>query len=404
MNWIKNILIIICITITPPLVFDVIFLHDKLDSLTTGWYGCDKGLTNYDYCPSITHIRYMTLVDKWLPAVNFIDQNSRSIYKYEEIPEIKKNKRIFLIGDSFIQAEEMGINSRFEHYLRQIGYEVIAIGYSSWNSVQYHSIIQSLKLNKNDYVFVFSMANDFTPSYERASINTVLDDRKDKTFEEWGYHHQIEHGPGRSFLNKIRDNSLIINTYTRAKTQYDYMFGAKEVKDKQIQISHNDKNMDDCSIIPAIEEVGSNLVREYIYLSKSSECWTDEIKSSVDFNIDLLKESQRKVESQDAIFNIVFVPAGWALKNENSIGRMAKSYQIPNHIIISHVGLSRHLQNAKLTVLDLEEFLRHQKTSNVDELYFPVDGHWNEKAHKIIGKYLEEFLKSFSERTGVVEP
>ena len=37
-------------------------------------------------------------------------------------------------------------------------------------------------------------------------------------------------------------------------------------------------------------------------------------------------------------------------------------------------------------------FLKDEKTSDSDEFYFKVDGHWNEKAHQIIAKYLEKHI------------
>ena len=139
--------------------------------------------------------------------------------------------------------------------------------------------------------------------------------------------------------------------------------------------------------------MASNLISDYIYLSKSSVCWTDEIRSSVDYNVKLLKDSQEIVESQGAAFTVALVPGGWSLKNENSAGRMHKVYQVPNDITVSQVGLSKYLKKSKLSVLDLENLLRKYKTTNkLDELYNASDGHWNERAHKIIGKHLEEFL------------
>lgn len=382
MSWIKNFMIIIGIFITPFVILDVYFLHDKLDYRVNS-VTCDRGLTNYDYCPSVTHLKYMTLTDKWLPIVNFIDQSRRSSYTHQEEPEITKKGRIYLIGDSFIQAEEMKISSRFEHYLRQQGYEVIAMGYSSWNSVQFHSIVKTLELNKDDHVFIFSMGNDYTPAYDRSSINTILNNRKDEGLVK----------DDRTIRRKIYENSLIKNTYFRAKDQVNSILNGQKKKNKQIKISHDVNNLNDCDSIPAIGSVASNLVSDYIYLSKSSVCWTDKMKSSVDYNVKLLKDSQEIVENQGAAFTVALVSGGWAFKNEASTGRMHSIYQVPNDIIISQVGLSRYLKKSKLSVLDLENLLRKYKTTNkIDELYFSADGHWNERAHKIIGRHLEEFL------------
>ena len=424
MYWIKNTIIIVMIFFTPLLIIDGVFLYGKL-GYRVHHYQCDSNLTNYNYCPSFTHLNYMSLADKWFPVSNFVDQNRRATYKgldnlainnqnffdlfgksdinpdkYKlimnndesgqgEIREVIK-KRIYLIGDSFIQAEEMKIESRFEHYLREKGYEVIALGYASWNSVQYHSIIKSLELNENDYVFVFSMGNDYTPSYDRSSINTILDDRKDENLIE-----DIDKSLIYKIFKKIYINSLILNTYRRAKQQIYFMFKSKDIKDnlvKKIEISHNIENLNNCSSIPLLKNVGSEAILDYIYLSKSSKCWSDTIKNSVDFNVNLLTEMQKIVENQGATFNIGLISAGWAFKNENTIGRMSLDYLVPKNKIISQVGLSRYLKRFNLPVIDLEELLRQNKSSHSNDLHYPADGHWNERAHKIIGKHLEEYL------------
>ena len=380
MSWIRNLAVIIGIFIAPLLILDAYFLYDKLDYRVNRTM-CDRALTNYDYCPSVTDLRYMNLTDKWLPVVNFIDHNRRSSYRHQKVPEITKRGRIYLIGDSFIQAEEIEIDNRFEHYLRQQGYEVIAMGYSSWNSVQYHSIVKTLELNKNDHVFIFSFGNDFTPAYSRSSINTILGDREDRSSTD-----------GRIIIRKIYENSLIRNTYSRAKHQVNLNLNGQKMENKQIKISHDVNNLNDCSSVPAVEAVGSNLIIDYIYLSKSSTCWTDKIQSSVDYNVSLLKESQKIVESQDAAFSIVLVPSGWTLKDENTLGRVTKLYQVPSDITISQVGLSRYLEKSKLPVLYLEILLKKYKTNKPNELYWAADGHWNERAHQIIGRHLEKFL------------
>ena len=379
MNWIKTVLVIIGIFIAPLLILDSYFLYDKL-SYRVNKIICDRGLTNYDYCPSIVGLRYMDLADKWFPIINFIDKDRMSTYKDLDRPTITKNKRIFLIGDSFIQAEEMEISNRFEHYLRKKGYEVIAMGFSSWNSVQFNSIIQDLKLNKNDHVFVFSMGNDYTPSYNSSSIKTFLDDRED----------EVLIGDTRSFFDKIYENSVVINTFLRVKAKISSILGDRKENDailgKTIKISHNEKNLNDCTSIPEANNIASASIGDYIYLSKNSKCWSDEIKSSVDYNVTLLKESQKIVEDQGATFTIALVSAGWALKDQNTMGRMHEMYQIPNDITVSQVGLLRYLKKLQLPVLDLEILLKQREISGINSLYFPADGHWNERAHEVIGK------------------
>jgi hypothetical protein len=101
---------------------------------------------------------------------------------------------------------------------------------------------------------------------------------------------------------------------------------------------------------------------------------------------------QKIVKEQGAAFNIAFIPNRWNFKNQSTLERMSKGYLIPNNVVVSHVGLLRYLQRFNLPILDLEAVLKQHETSNANDLYFPADSHWNESAHKIIGKHLEGYI------------
>jgi hypothetical protein len=397
MSWIKfayNTLVISLIFITPFVLYDVLFLLDKINYRTSNLQ-CDSSLTNYDYCPSVTHLNYMDLADKWLPIVNYIDKDRRATYERQKKGEdassvfslnCKSMKgRVFIIGDSFIQAEELRIEDRFEHYLRESCYEVHAFGFSSWNSVQFNSIIKSLDLKVNDHVLVFSMGNDYTPSYSSASVNTILNKDDESTKSD-----------DRSLFQKYYDNSLIVNTYNRAKNVINHYYYNTWVQNNEMHnpvvISHNYQNYKDCSSIPSVDNLASNLTHDYIELSKHSSCWSLPISNSVNRNIELLKDSMRfAVEERGAVFTLMLTPAGWAFPNQNTITRSNSQYNIPIGIEVSQVGLKMRLSNF-FPLVDLEAVLRPNAVQD-DYLYFPGDGHWNENAHKIIGEYLLKYIE-----------
>jgi len=378
-----NVLILV-VPIIAIIVTDIYFTYDRLDYLTKR-FRCDSKLTNYDYCPSITHLRYMALADKWFPIVNYIDADRKSTYK--EKPKFQSNgKRIFLIGDSFVQAEELRIEDRFEHLLRKEGYEVYAFGYSSWNSKQFNAIVKSLDLKEGDEVFVFSMGNDYTPSYGSSTIKTTLNVAKDR-----------EAIPEtRTLFKRIEDSSLIFNIYYRAKTMLDkYLIDKKDEGDesKAVTFSHTSKNWKDCSTLPEKSQVASSSVHDYLVLSKHESCWDQNIRDSVDLNVKLLKEAELITKSQGAYFNVALVSAGWAFPNQNTIGRKHKLYNIPEDITVSQVGLVDKLKDVGFNVIDLENLLQPHILEGTDSLYFPVDGHFTARTHQIIGDFLVEFLE-----------
>ena len=86
-------------------------------------------------------------------------------------------------------------------------------------------------------------------------------------------------------------------------------------------------------------------------------------------------------------------PAGWAFKNENTIGRNNEWFSIANDISVSQLGLKNRLKE-DFAIIDLEEILKSKKDINQSDLfYFAKDGHWTENSHKIIGKTLLDIIK-----------
>jgi hypothetical protein len=334
----------------------------------------------------------MALADKWPPIVNYIGADRKSTYKEKRIFP-SNGKRIFLIGDSFIQAEELNIEDRFEHRLRKEGYEVIAFGFSSWNSKQFNAIVKSLDLREGDEVFVFSMSNDYTPNYSRSTIKTTLNVEKDgEAILET-----------RSLSKRIKDSSLILNTFSRAKGRLvSYVTGRVDDSHRStaVSVSHTSKNWKDCSTLPKKSQVASALVHDYLVLSKHNSCWNKNIRDSVDLNIKLLKEAELITNSKGGHFNLALISAGWAFPNQNTIGRKSKTYNIPENVTVSQIGLVDKIEDEGLTVISLEDILRPSASEGTNSLYFPVDGHFTPRAHEIIGDFLIEYLDQRIPKTG----
>ena len=382
---IKYFLFVFVVTASPFLALDAFLLMGHLDARRNS-LTCDSKMTNYDYCPSVVHMNYMELADRWLPVVNYIGPDRRSAYSASS-PSITKEGVIYLIGDSLIQAKEVRIQERFEHLLRQKGYEVRAFGYSSWNNAQYLSIMKNLQLREEDYVFVFTTGNDYTPSYSRATINTSIGEMKDTTTP-----------PGAVFntYQKIMHLSLIVNTYRRAKSMLSYFFQNEmdsHSKNLELKVSHDQFNWTDCESIPNRDTVPSNMVYEKILLSKSSNCWDRDIAKSVDHNIQLLKKMQEITSVTSTTFQIFLAPSGRAIKNENTVGRAHSQVAVPDKLIVSQLGLFEALKDSKLPISDLEPiFKKHKNPKKSNEFYFPADGHWTRAGHLVVGKYVMNYL------------
>ena len=382
MQTLKSTFIIIAVTLLLLLSIDLLitFRYAAQDGKTKD-LTCDATLTLYDYCPDTRHIRVMDTKDRIVPFVNYIDKNRRSTYKSAKSkPVVSKKGSIYLIGDSFIQADEMPIKDRFEHHLRTKGHDVQAYGYSSWNSLQFQKIVESLDLNAEDNVYIFSMTNDFTPDFSRSTLNTEWEEKPNTTKPS-------------SRIGKL----AAYKKYSFLKLRYDGLKKSKKrnlgsVTNKQTTISHDSSNYNDCASLPTPEQTASKLAHNYLELSKDEACWSQNVKDSVDLNVRILSETVSLAKSKGATVKILLVPAGWAYKNQNTIGRQHKIYQFPQSIAITQSGLTNYLKDNGLPVTDLFEVLQpHNKTPNT--LHYAVDGHWTEKSHNIIGDFLGADLK-----------
>ena len=96
--------------------------------------------------------------------------------KYGERVFNRNNYHTYLIGDSFIQAEEIDYaksvyglinNSKTSPHRNAYG-----LGFSSWNTRQYLKSIKAInKKNSNYDIYLF--ANDITPRYERSTYGEI---------------------------------------------------------------------------------------------------------------------------------------------------------------------------------------------------------------------------------------
>ena len=95
----------------------------------------------------------------------------------------------------------------------------------------------------------------------------------------------------------------------------------------------------------------------------------------------------------------VWVPAGWAFKNQNSVGRLSEPYQFPNNIKVSQKGLVKQFRSdmPKAIIFDLETIFNQSLDECIfdciDNYYFAYDGHWTPKANKLVSEVIiNEFL------------
>ena len=336
----------------------------------------------YAYCPNIYTNK------KLIEA----DGNDLIIIKTDEIggriPLEKNiqisNNDIFLVGDSFIQADEITYEEtiygvlNIAHNIKSYG-----IGYASWNPIQYAKVIKKIGVTKKDYI-VFITSNDVNPSYSRSVYGEMNRIRRDKLKEKITSIFKFSYFVYKRYKNALpksmfkEEDGLIMD---------HNMFSKDEI--------HN------CKPLKVIDKkIKSKLSYDYLVWSKSIKCWPDKhlIAYEVFANkvLDLINYVNKELDSN---IYLVFVAPGWPFPGENTVGRISNEYSFPGNISISQKGLVNEIKKdfGNYFIIDTEEIISIDmskcKPHCKNKYFFPADGHWTAASHRLMSeKIIEELL------------
>ena len=368
-------------------VVDIVFGHHHISNsyLSPGSATCNVSLTNYDYCKGIVAIRYMHPNDRMFPVLDYIGDDRRPTYPDTRSFERSFDHRVYLLGNSFIQAEEMPIQERMGHWLRLAGFEVYEFGYSSWNPFQYDRILKTVALNESDRVFVLMTGNDFTPHYGRSTVNTRAmfeEDEDQKTISGW---------------QRIAERSFL---YQRVFGYYEAVRKGLPQYNQDIPYvsrNHDITNADDCTTMPPKGTVTS-ATRYYVMMSKSKKCWDGvthlghDLETSFDVVVRYLRSITTTAKRAGVTVDFLMAPTGWEFVGESTAGRAHPYWKIDASIVITTDALIEALRDEGFRVHSLRKVLIGHNDEIDNDLYFAVDGHWKPKAHRIVSDYLREEL------------
>ena len=341
-------------------------------TITNVKYCYDEIIKPYGYCSLITHKKDVSNEGLDYKIVNvFVDELGGRVDSKINQKINPKTYNNFLIGDSYVQADEIPFEKTIQGLSRinkNKSKHIYGIGVGSWNTNQYLQVVNKLKKTNAKYS-IFISPNDVFPNYSLSSY------KQSKKFFlkysrsiKWIYSKvrflviRIVNGNNLSFQKVL--NKTINTAYTDCSA-----FNSKDYRNIKIQTR-----------------------TDHLIFSKHHSCWPDIYKKSVNHSINELKLSANLIKENESNIRVFIVPFSISFKNEHTIGRMADFYRFPSGISISHKGLSEYLnQNLPLEVIDLEpvfqkELLRVKKNCSSCDNYFYLkhDGHLNPKAHRFL--------------------
>lgn len=355
-------------------------------------FQCEYDWVIYNYCPNIKTQRINHIYDGG-STINIITDDNGIRYNFRSKKQNPTNPKFVIIGDSFIQADEIEYNKTvYGLFNKKNINSSIGIGYASWNPIQYLDIIKKLSL-KNVHYFVFVMANDINPIENRSVYGEIKNYKNISKFDKFKFYvretliYKVFNLSRRFFLsenNKLRKHNSI-------SKELSYQFN-----------KFNIINIKNCKPLEGIKKHSYKLSLgfDYLVFSKDISCWNKFYKKVYNQFINKLHKIEKYIiQNLNSDITFIWISPGWAFKDQNSIGRLAKEYQFPNNVEITQQGLINELEkdiiNSKL--INSEKLIRDQlkncKIKCKDKFYFAVDGHWTAKTHEVIFNYILETVK-----------
>ena len=327
----------------------------------------------------------MKFVESWIDNLG-----ARKPFSSWKIKEKFKTQRLFLIGDSFIQADEIpyedtvyGLINGYRSLEKPLAY---GIGYSSWNPIQYRKTIEMIN-KKNSIYDVFIFTNDFNPSESRS----VYKQNKLEKSKESSIKNSLI-----TFISRKMNKSY---TYKKIKNIYREKIDNPTKKTKLFWDSYQNKINKDkisCEILDHFNyDEFQPAMKNYIAFSLPWKCWTRIQKDAYYEVIDELDKAVKLASKLNSEIRLILIPPGWSFPFENTAGRKSYHYTIPDSIAFSFFGLRSKLSKQYGSLfIDLEPLMAKKieeyketscfKNDCSNSFYFSNDGHFNKRSHQLL--------------------
>jgi len=359
---------------------------------------------HHDYRSSQEFLRYPTNLDEFKPVYNKI--NSLGI-RGAEI-SIKKSPRLLLLGDSFIEAEEVDAKFTVGSLLNEkFGpeCEIIQKGISSWSPLLELNWLLKIGFSlAPDHIVLFIVPNDFFGlSYSRSDASYA----KVAKFNDQGdpVSFEVSSTQDRTIfekqLNKLQLFKLLKNIYVHFKgLNKNYNFRSiPEFK------QFTQQELEELLLIPPdtvretldkrldADNTVKDQVKESICLSRSNELWDIETKTNVELSMKFLLRIKEHCSDRNIKLSILYVPFGWNIdQKETSLAR--KHFHMEN-AILPLGGIETEIKNFcsenKVEYLDFGSYIQGLNSEKL--LYYKSDPHWGPNGHKAVADFLYSKLK-----------
>lgn len=347
---------------------------------------CSYDWVLYNYCPNITDVKVNTEDDGGDVVFTFSNDIGQRVSGFNSISN--SNAEHVFVGDSFIQAEEIDYALTFYGQLEK-EHNVTAIGYSSWNIIEYREAIKKLSIINSHY-HVFLMPNDITPKYYRSVYkeNRSNKDRKEDIEVPVGLLVEFQ----KAYSNSLTSSFFDI-AFSKVNSSTNNNLESISLDDFSIE------RVGDCAPLEQLpKQYKEVLGYDYLVYSKSPKCWGSNYQVAAEEAVLELKKLRDLVSELNSNLTVYMVPPGWSFPNQNTNGRKNNGhYFFSDNMTITTEPLLTFFESAipSIDFVNLEGVITkwvEECAECKNQYYFADDGHWTPETHHRLSLYFKESL------------
>lgn len=342
---------------------------DDIPVASDGYVVADT-LVHHDYRPNISFVTKPYSGDTFPPAHNQIN----ALGMRGPLPATKKARRILLLGDSFVQADEVyfaqtfgqQLNAHFAPHL-----DFVSHGMVSWSPTPEFSWLYHKGLAlAPDEVVLFLCINDF---YRPAAFHQT--DAIYRRQAVYAADLPISYNlPPPAFSRRALDNSALLRLVYRG---YRSVYAA---------------------LRPARASDAPTIAGEIVHLAQPAAQWPADLRGNVDSTLAVVDAMHRYLQQRGIVLHTTLVPSPFSWPDECALGKQHPLYGWAADFAVSQTGLEEYIR-AHSTAhhigwIDLQTPFAEAKRQDAALLFNEVDGHWNAAGHQVVFIALRNYFNA----------
>jgi len=297
----------------------------------------------------------------WLDYRQTMTINSQGLRDSEHPYERGDPFRVLLLGDSFVEAQQVPLDATFHAQLETLlGIEVIAAGHGGWGTdnelLWYRN--EGYKYNPDLVLLLYQPGNDVQDN--STTINYVPNQTPYFTLEADGLMLHTD-PPGDSVLTA--DRGPFAGSVHELLLDYSYLYGLYMMRARRIQLVRG---------IPQSSESGGDSKGA----GEPQPSFDDLYDQAFELTLALVDQLRREAKANGSQFAVAIASTDRQLLFGGDSSREAAA--------LTELGIP---------FVDLLPTIRaaHSETS---PMHFACDGHWTAAGHKVVAEILAEFLQT----------